>query len=490
MPSEQLALVRLASELTLKAQRTRSQFTRRLLGNMRDAFVSNGATAKIQSAWGRVYVTSSESALPVLSRIFGLSSYSIVDAVVPADFDTIIERGADVFAGLVRGKQFAVRAHRTGQHNFKSKEIEIALGNRLYEHAAGVNLTRPEVTAYVEVRDEKAYLFSSRMAAGGGLPVGVEGKALALISGGFDSAVAAWLMLKRGVALDYLFCNLGGDAYERAVVQVTKALADDWSYGTQPKLYVVDFDEPLRELRAHTRENYWQLILKRLMYRAASQVGHAIGAEAIITGEAIGQVSSQTLTNLRAIDSAATLPVFRPLLGFDKEEIIERARHIGTAALSEQVKEYCAIAPGHPVTAAREERVLAEENKMDLAVVDRALAGVKKLDVRQLSPIDLVAPYIFATDIWPDAVLIDCRTEHQFQAWHAPGAIHREEWELARDFKRLDRDRKYVLYCAHGIQSAHLAERMQRSGYEAYSFKGGVAALRKFIDAGGAHVTT
>jgi thiamine biosynthesis protein ThiI len=263
---------------------------------------------------------------------------------------------------------------------------------------------------------------------------------------------------------------------------VTKALADDWSYGTQPRLYVVDFDEPLRELRAHTRENYWQLILKRLMYRAASQVGAQIGAEAIITGEAVGQVSSQTLTNLRAIDSAATLPVFRPLIGFDKEEIIERARHIGTAALSEQVKEYCAIAPGHPVTAAREERVLAEENKLDLSVIDRAVGQMKKLHVRQLSPSDLVAPYIFATEIDPQATLIDCRTEAQYHAWHAPAALHREEWELARDFKRLDRNRKYILYCAHGLQSAHLAEKMQRHGYEAYSFQGGVAALRTLVE--------
>ena len=151
------------------------------------------------------------------------------------------------------------------------------------------------------------------------------------------------------------------------------------------------------------------------------------------------------------------------------------------AALSEQVKEYCAIAPGHPVTAAREHRVIAEENKMDLSVIDRAVEAAKRLNVRQLSPTDLVAPYIFADDVMPGAVLIDCRTEQQFNAWHAPGALHREEWELARDYKRLDRDRKYLLYCAHGIQSAHLAEKMQRAGYEAYSFKGGVAALRKLV---------
>src|SRR5665811_1951677 len=104
--------------------------------------------------------------------------------------------------------------------------------------------------------------------------LGVEGKAITLLSGGYDSAVASWLMLKRGITQDYVFCNLGGDAYERAVVQVGKLVADDWSFGTRPRLHVIDFDEPLRALREAAREKYWQVVLKRLMYRAASQVGH------------------------------------------------------------------------------------------------------------------------------------------------------------------------------------------------------------------------
>jgi diphthamide synthase (EF-2-diphthine--ammonia ligase) len=239
----------------------------------------------------------------------------------------------------------------------------------------GVDLSSPEVTASSRCGTRAAYLFSERVDGAGGLPLGVEGRAVALLSGGYDSAVAAWLLLKRGVALDYVFCNLGGDAYERAVVQVGKALADEWSYGTRPRLHVVDFGDVLQELKEKTRDAYWQVVLKRLMYRAACTVAAERGAGAIITGEAVGQVSSQTLPNLRAIETVATLPVLRPLIGFDKDEIIDRARSIGTAALSEQVKEYCAIAPGYPVTAARVERVDAEEGRMDLSVLDAAVAG-------------------------------------------------------------------------------------------------------------------
>jgi thiamine biosynthesis protein ThiI len=332
----------------------------------------------------------------------------------------------------------------------------------------------------IEIRDEQAYLFSGRIDAAAGLPLGVEGNAVALISGGYDSAVAAWLMLKRGLALDYVFCNLGGDAYERAVVQVAKLLADAWSAGTRPRLHVVDFNEPVRAMKEVARPSYWQLVLKRLMYRTASRIADELRALAIVTGEAIGQVSSQTATNLRAIEPAASHPVFRPLLGFEKEEIIARARRIGTATLSEQVKEYCAIAPGHPVTAASVERVDAEEAHLDSAVLDHAIAARKVLDLRSLSATDLVAPYLFTNAIPEGALVLDCRPAAQYRAWHLRNAQRCDEWELLHNLKRLDKDRTYVLYCAHGIQTAYLAERMQRAGYEAYSFKGGLRGVMEY----------
>ena len=478
-----LLLVRLAAELTIKSKRTRSAFVRRLVANMRDALAAAGQRASVESAWGRIFVRAASpvAALP-LTRVFGISSISIVDRVVSADVDAIVAAGVELYAERVAGKHFAVRARRAGSHAFGSKDIEMQLGGALRPHAAGVNLSNPDITIHVEVRDEEAYLFTGRAEGASGLPLGVEGSAVALLSGGYDSAVSSWLLLKRGVALDYVFCNLGGDAYERAVLQVAKLIADEWSYGTQPRLHVVDFTEVLQDLKEKTRDSYWQLVLKRLMYRAASRIGHELKAEAIVTGEAVGQVSSQTLTNLRAIEPAADLPVFRPLIGFDKEEIIARARTIGTAALSEQVKEYCAIAPGHPVTAASIERVDREDAQLDPAVLERAIAARKVIEPRRLSPADLVAPYLFTESIPDNAVVLDCRTKAQYRAWHLRGAEHREEWELLRDYRRLDKDRTYVLYCGHGIQTAYLAEKMQRAGYEAYSFRGGLRGVMKWAE--------
>jgi len=479
--SDSLILVRLGAEVTIKAPRTRQAFLRQLNRNILDALRSAGIDGKVDGSWGRMFVrANSPLAAPVLSRVFGISSVSLVERELRADFETIVRDATELYKDVVAGKKFAIRARRTGEHAFRSADIERELGTALLPHSNGVDLSNPDITIHVEVRKSVAYLFSERIQGGGGLPIGVQGGATCLLSGGFDSAVAAWLMLRRGISLDYVFCNIGGEAYERAVVLVGKVLADEWSFGSRPRLHAVDFAEVLDELRDKTRAAYWQVVLKRLMYRAACMVAAEREDEAIITGEAVGQVSSQTLTNLRAIETASSLPVFRPLIGFDKEEIIERARHIGTAAMSEQVKEYCAITPGHPVTATSIRRLDAEEEKFDMAVLERAVQGRRVLNLRELTPTDLAAPYLFVDDIPDDAVVIDCRAKAQYRSWHIRGALHMEEWEVLRDYKRLDKKPKYVLYCAQGIQTAYLAERMQRSGYEAYSFRGGMRGVMKY----------
>ena len=481
MSTPELTLIRLAGELSIKSRRTRSAFLRRLRSNLEDALGTLEGESSLESGWDRLFVRSTDPAVrTVLGRVFGISSYSPVDVETGATMEAILSEGEAAFSDRVRGKTFAIRARRAGQHPFRSRDVQIELGSRLLPHSDGVDLDDPDIAIHVEVRDDRAYMFSDREPGAGGLPLGVEGRAVALLSGGYDSAVSAWLLLKRGVTLDYVFCNLGGDAYERSVVQVGKLLADDWSYGYRPRLHVVDFEAPLEELRRHAREKYWQVVLKRLMYRAASLVGAERKAEAIVTGEAVGQVSSQTLSNLRAIEPAADLPVLRPLLGFDKDEIIDLARRIGTAGLSEQVKEYCAIVPGRPVTAASVASVDREESAMDLAVIDDAVANRKVLNLRSLTPSDLVAPYLFVEEVPADAVVLDCRPESAFRAWHLPGARQRDEFELLQRFERLDRDPRYVIYCAHGIQSAHIAEKMQRAGYEAYSFRGGAGALKRW----------
>lgn len=470
-------MLRLTGEITTKGRRTRSRFQKRLVENVRDALESEGAACRVRAEWSRLYVRADRPAEEPLSRVFGISTFSVLEAECEAELAEIVRTGLDTFGDRVAGRSFAVRARRAGSHPFNSQDIRVELGAALGEDAR-VDLSHPEVQVFVEVRDDRAVFYSSRDAASGGLPLGVEAKAVCLLSGGFDSAVAAWMMLRRGVALDYVFCNLGGDAYQRMVLEVAAVLADRWSYGTRPTLISLDFAPVVTELHRAFRPAFQQIALKREMYRAAEHVALRLGADAIVTGEAVGQVSSQTLANLRAIDDASSIPVLRPLVGMDKEEIISRSRRIGTYELSARVREYCSISTGRPATAASPESVLREEEGLDAGVLGSSLASATLFDLRGLDMVRVAGDSVFTEEIPEGAVVIDTRAAESFGQWHWTGAENREYSDLLAAFEELARDATYVMYCEFGLKSARLAELMQRSGYEAYSFLGGVKGLR------------
>lgn len=471
-------LLRLSGEIAMKSRRTRSRFQDRLVRNLRDAFEAAGIEAKVEQQWSRIFVEAEgERVLDVLGHVFGLSSFSEVEAETPAELDAIVAAGRERFHDRVRGRTFAVRARRSGEHDFRSIDVQRELGTAL-NPGAEVDLDDPEVEVRVEVREERAYLYSERQPGAGGLPAGVQGRAIALLSGGFDSAVAAWMVQRRGAEIDYLFCNLGGAAYRRMVTEVAKVLADRWSFGLRPRLHVVDFGPVVARMEEVVAGPYLQVVLKRTMYRAAALVGEQVDASAMVTGEAIGQVSSQTLANLRATEEAAgDVPVLRPLVGFDKEEIVARARSIGTFDLSSRVREYCALSGGRPVTAGSAERAREEEERLDRGLLEEAVRGRDVVDLRSVSRSELAAAGLFVDELGADQVVIDTRDRESYRSWHPEGAEHRSLDGLRAGFGELDREPTYVLLCEQGTTTAHLAEEMQRAGYEAYSYRGGTARL-------------
>ena len=475
-------LVRLSPELTTKSRRTRRRFQRLLVENIEEALASLGGPFQAEDRWTRILVTSDSPGAPErVANVFGVSSVSVVDATVAPVLETIVETGLELYRKDVESATtFAVNARRTGHHPFSSQDIRVQLGAALNPFAE-VDLDAPWLTVSVEVREREAHLFKGRIPGPGGLPLGVEGTAVCLISGGFDSAAAAWLLLKRGVSLEYVFCNLGGAAYERSVASVAKILADDWSWGDRPRMHVVDIGPAVDQLRERVTPRYWQVVLKRLMYRVAEAVAEEVRGEAIVTGESVGQVSSQTLGNLRAIDDVATLPVFRPLLGYNKNEIIRLAERIGTAALSARVREYCAILADRPVTHSRPEAARDEESRLDLSLLEEAVRARKVLDLRSLGPAELVEPYVFIDHVPEGAEVLDCRPAHQYRVWHYPGARHALPAEVAERARDLKKDATYVLYCEVGVQTAPVAELLQRLGYAVYSFRGGTRGIMSWL---------
>lgn len=502
-------VVRPAAEVSIKARATRAAFLRRLKVNLKDALKRAEVQARVLTRYTRTMVridpgdedpaAVQERAFDALTRVFGVGSFSPVEGVAPARIDAIVAMGTELFADRVVGRRYAVRCKRKGSHAFGSTDVERALGAAL-NPGATVDLTDPEVTVSVEITGGRALLFCERLPGPGGLPIGTGGRAVALLSGGFDSAVAAWYVMKRGIEMDFVFCSMGGVTSERLALQVAKVLTDRWTAGSRPDFLSLEFDPVVDDLRGSARSSYWQVVLKRQMLRAADAAADGIEArlaheaevrrqrrppstvDAIVTGEAIGQVSSQTLSNLRAIDGVASRPVLRPLIGLDKLEIMAVAERIGTAALSAQVRETCAITPDHPVTHSSAERVAGEEEGLDRELLARTVAEAKRLPVRALKPADLMLPYLFVEAVPEGATLVDCRTAGARRARPLADARPADAASLVRRRGELDKACTYVLVCEVGTRSAQAAEVLQQSGFDAYSFRGGERALRRWLE--------
>jgi thiamine biosynthesis protein ThiI len=483
--SDHLLILRLAGDFYTKARNTRLRFQRRLAQNLRDALTSNGIPHKLETTWSRYYLeTPNLAALDVLPRVFGIQSVSLVERRPWAELADITRTGVEIFGEGVQGRTFAVRASRRGGREeipFDSMVVERDLGTALLRHAPGakVSLREPEVTAHVELEPGWGHYFHDKVRGFGGLPVGVEGRALALVSGGFDSAVASWLMLKRGVQLDYLFCNLGGAAHRLGVLKVMKVVADLWSYGYKPRLFEVDLQPLIPELQERNRPRNWQIVLKRLMLRAGESVARKTRNLGLITGDAMGQVSSQTLQNLAVISQAVSpsMPVLRPLVGFNKDEILAVARKMGVFDLSAAVGEYCDLVPGKPSTKASLSEVQRGEAGMTPGHLEELVEARTVYELRRLDESALAQTGLETDSIPEGATVLDLRSRSAWQAWHYPGALHLDFQHALETWRSFEKERDYVLVCEVGLKSAHLAEVMRQEGFRSQYFRGGLREL-------------
>lgn len=488
-------LVRLAAEMAIKSDRIRARFLSRLIRNIQEALSSQGIRCYIKNQWTRLLIevqdvddstqngVISRNLSDILKRVFGISSFSIVTHECSADFNEIVKNGHEIYKENVRGRKFQVRSRRAGdKYPFTSIDINVALGDMLRKSGGIVDLTHPEVTVYLEIRQDRTYFFGEEIKGAGGYPLGVGGLAIALSSGGFDSVIAAWLVQKRGVAVDHVFCNLSDSAYEKSVLNVLKYLVEQWSYGSNPHVHIVDFKPIAQELYKKVRPSRLQVVLKRFFYRAAEMVAERMKADALITGEAIGQVSSQTIQNLRAIDQVSSLPVFRPVIGMDKDEIFAFARRIGTYELSSVIKEVCSLTTTPPVTECTEAFAIEEESKCDLSILEKVVNERKIINLRNLSLHDLIDDEISIPTVPQDAVVIDCRSEEDFAKGHYPGSQNILFRDLLLDSKlELPKEKTYVLYCPLGLKSAVAAQKLRKNGYEAYSLRGGFLGVQKNV---------
>ncbi len=476
-------LLRLSGELGTKSTRTRRRFLRQLLDNVRRALAEAGVGGHAHHTWSRLWVETSdlEGAERALRGVFGIRALSRGVRIPFETPDELTDRLAGLVRERVRGHTFAVRTRRLVGASLTAHDLDVSLGAALLADSSGVNLDHPEVT--VQVLAGAGHAFCSVDATDGpaGLPLGTGGRALALLSGGFDSPVAAWHVLRRGVELDLVHFDLGPGGSTAALL-VARTLMERWAPGFQVTVHVVDFQDLVLGLRQRVPAKMRQILLKRAMYRGAGTLARRLGTDALVTGEALAQVSTQTLRSLTVCEQAAGgVPVLRPLIGLDKPDIIDLSRRIGTHDASTQVQELCGIADGEKVvTWPSVERAEAAEVELaglgDQAWMDRRLERREMVDLMRWvppAPLPPLAPDLELDVIPAGALVVDVREPFEgvpVGDLQLPGSVALEL------LGRLDPDHTYVLVCPRGQRSRALAGSLRGRGYQAWSLRGGLAA--------------
>ena len=380
---QDLLLVRYG-EIFLKGL-NRPYFIRALVRKIRYAVRGMGATVNVHD--GRIFVrgfNDTEACIDRVTKVFGVHSVSPAVEMPKEDFDAICSQAIEMVKDL-KGT-FKVNARRSDKrYPLNSPAINEEAGYRILNANPNlkVDVHNPDYLVNIEIRD-MAYLYVKEIPAYGGMPVGTNGNATLLLSGGIDSPVAGWMIAKRGVQINAVHYHSYPYTSDRAKEKVLD-LARKLSFSCCGiKVYVVPFTEIQMQIHEKCPEEYTTLIMRRYMMRIAERIARDTESEALITGESIGQVASQTMTALGTTDVVVEMPVFRPLIGFDKSEIIETARKIGTLEISEQPFEDCCtvFTPRHPATHPKMEKILEGESRLEQEeLIQRALDGTEMIRV-------------------------------------------------------------------------------------------------------------
>ena len=372
-------------EIVLKGL-NRHSFEMKLMSNIRRRTQRYGKF-KIYSRQSTIYVEPVEetcdldAAYDACKKVFGI--IAIARAVPCAkEKEAIFNTAKEYLApALLAAKSFKVESKRSDK-SFPMGSIQLSqwVGGALHDafpHLI-VDVHNPELTVHLEVREDAAYVHGPAEAAAGGLPIGMGGHAVSLLSGGIDSPVSSYMIAKRGVQLELLHFASPPYTSEQAREKVLQLARELTVWCGRLTVHVVPFTEIQEEIRRKCPEDHFTLIMRRFMMRLGDRLAHELACKAIVTGESLGQVASQTIQALVVSDDVATLPVLRPLIGMDKEEIVRIARHVGTFDTSILPYEDCCtvFTPRHPKTKPNLEEVREYEAALDIdALCDKALAG-------------------------------------------------------------------------------------------------------------------
>jgi len=374
-------------EIFLKSKPVRKQYVNQLKNNIKSGFRRKKIKSKITKTKGRMFIEVGKkdiaNTVSILEKTFGIVSFSVCDKLETSDIKEIQAFVKKRYKEWVpKRKKFAVRTRRAGSHSYTSMELAKKVGDVVNR---GVDLTTPDVEIFVEVRNNDTYVYTEIMEGPGGLPVGTAGKVVCLFSGGIDSPVAAWKMMKRGCQIVALYADTYPYGSKKGLKRAKDVLGvlQEWSNGWKIPLYSFDQGKNLEKFSGkNIQDNLVCLLCKRMMYRAANELAKEYEALAIVTGETLGEVASQTLYNIKVLDEASELPVFRPLIGNDKQENVNLAEEIGTFEKTISISYECKAVPDKPRTKGNIEEIEDAESKLNVKkLVNDSVKNMKKRKV-------------------------------------------------------------------------------------------------------------
>lgn len=476
-------VVKLFPEIVVKSAPVRRQQTKILQDNIRRLMkpleTEIKSRIKVSRDWEKIEVHCEggdenlrQLIIEKLKNTPGISKFSETETF---DFKSLEDISAPIlkkYSDRLSGKSFGVRVRRSGQHNFSSMEVEKKIGSLIMieTEAAEVDLKHPDIWVELEIRGDRLFLLGQSWPGLGGFPIGSQGKAISLISGGFDSSVASYMTMRRGMLTHFLFFNIGGRAHEVATSKMAHHLWQRFGSSHKSRFISIPFEKVVSEIAEKVPASYATVVLKRCMMQCASMVADRYEIDAITTGESVGQVSSQTLANLRVIDKASSCLVMRPLINMDKGEIIDIARKIGVAKIAEGSPEYCGINSVRPTTKASSKRLAEIEASMNMALLDQVLEQARQAPVNRLIEEISTLPVDILKTPSPGSVVVDVRhpdetLERKFEL-KTNKVIAIPFFEIQKVFADQPQEKTYLLYCERGIMSRLHAELLLESGYE------------------------
>ena len=437
-------IIKLFPEITIKSQSVRLRFIKILTGNIRNVLKHYDETLAVVRHWDNIEVRAKDenqrlAIRDALTRIPGIHHILEVEDVPFTDMHDIFEKALAQYREQLEGKTFCVRVKRRGKHEFSSIEVERYVGGGLNQHieSARVKLTNPDVTVHLEVEDDRLLLIKGRYEGIGGFPIGTQEDVLSLISGGFDSSVSSYMLMRRGCRVHYCFFNLGGAAHEIGVRQVAHYLWNRFGSSHRVRFVAINFEPVVGEILEKVDDGQMGVVLKRMRVRAASKVAERYGVQALVTGEALGQVSSQ----------------------------------IGTEDFARTMPEYCGVISKSPTVKAIKAKIEAEEENFDFSILDKVVEEANNVDIREIAQqtqqevveVETVSGF-GANDVILDIRSVDEQDDKPLKV-EGVDVVSLPFYKLSTKFGDLDQSKTWLLWCERGVMSRLQALYLREQGF-------------------------